>query len=366
MEREGRCVKALLKPLGWVYGAGIHVWELGWRVGLFRVEALSVPVISVGSLFAGGSGKTPLVAWLAGHLKGSGWHPVILSRGYGRRVKDPVVVTPDRLEAMDWEVCGDEPLLLSRQSGCPVAVHADRSLAWTVFQANGTADLVILDDGFQHRRIRRELDLVLIDGIAWFHHRDFLPAGLRREPMAALRRAGAVIVTKIERINHHQAIKREIRRYIGNRPIFHLDFSIRAFDYWNGRKLVRREPPREGWIAVASIAHPESFFQELRRQGFQLIHAIRRRDHAPWDEASVERLIRQCRRVDAERVVTTLKDWVKLRRYGLPVEVWVADYGVVEAFEHDGFLSYVMERVGGHRGTETRTGHGQDTDGTRG
>ncbi len=340
-------MKALLKPFGWMYGAGIQVWEFGWRVGFFRAETLPVPVISVGSIFAGGSGKTPLVAWLAGHLKGSGRHPVILSRGYGRRARYPVVVTPDRAETMDWEECGDEPLILSRQSGCPVAVHADRCLAWRAFQSNGTADLVILDDGFQHRRIRRVLDLVLIDGIAWFHYRDFLPAGLRREPLTALRRAGAVIVTKIERINHHQAIKREIRRYIGDRPIFHLDFSIRALDYWNGNRLIRVEPPREGWVAVASIAHPESFFRELRRQGYRLHQTIRRRDHAPWDEASVERLVRQCRRTGAERVVTTLKDWVKLRQYGLPVEVWVADYGVAEAFEREGFLRFVMERVGG-------------------
>ena len=185
---------APLLPASWLYGLGAWLHRSLYRRGLLRAAQLPCRVVSVGNLTVGGSGKTPSAAWLAHALAGRGHRVALASRGYGRRGGgEPLVVSDGRHVLSRAELAGDEPLLLAAHApGVPVLVARERALAgWRALAAFGT-EVLVLDDGFQHHRLRRDLDLVLFDGATGFGRGGCLPHGPLREPSRALRAADAV------------------------------------------------------------------------------------------------------------------------------------------------------------------------------
>ena len=167
----------VLRLLSWIYAGLLRFDRLLYRRGLRHVHRLRVPVVVVGNLVAGGTGKTPLTIALARDLAARGWKPGIVSRGYGRRSEEPVRVTP----SLPAEVCGDEPLLIARRTGLPVFVDADRVAAARRLVAEG-CNLIIADDGLQHRRLGRDIEIEVIDGERGHGNGRLLPAGPLREP----------------------------------------------------------------------------------------------------------------------------------------------------------------------------------------
>ena len=189
-----RMALAPLLPLSWLYGLGAYCHRSVYRCGLRRAVKRPCHVVSVGNLGVGGSGKTPTAAWLAASLRARGHKVAVASRGYGRRGGDEVVVVSDgRHVRARAEESGDEPLLLAAHApGVPVLVGRDRALAgWRALSAFGS-EVLVLDDGFQHHRIHRDLDLVLFDGATGFGRGGCLPHGPLREPAGALQAADAV------------------------------------------------------------------------------------------------------------------------------------------------------------------------------
>lgn len=258
---------------------------------------LRQPVISIGNLAMGGRGKTPVVASVARLLMELGERPAVLSRGYGRRTaEDGVVVVrdPEDLRA-DLDRSGDEPLMLARQlPGAAVLASADRYLAGCLAERQFGATVHVLDDGFQHLQLDRDVDVVIV-AREDVERPATLPAGRLREPLDTLIAASAILTADAD-VTIEAVPELEI-------PLFRLRRSLGA------------APPAEPVFAVAGIAGPERFLSDLRAAGWRVAGMMTFRDHYPYSRRDVARMVAAARTSGAASIVTTEKDHVRLLRF---------------------------------------------------
>jgi tetraacyldisaccharide 4'-kinase len=282
-------VSHLLTPLVPLYGAAVRAKNLAWDRGWRQPKRLQAPVVSIGNLSVGGSGKTPLTIRLAQLLTERGVAVDVLSRGYGRRSK----VVERVVAGGSAEQFGDEPLLIAQATGVPVFVGASRYRAGLVAEQGAVRPaLHLLDDGFQHRQLARDVDIVVLHRDDFYE--DLLPAGRLREPFSALSRAQIVAMRQEDR-----ELEPELRRR-----------GFGGMVWWMERRI---EVPRlSRAIAFCGIARQEEFFSGLRLAGVSMATTRAWRDHhryEPWDIAELIELQRQH---GAEAFLTTEKDWVRL------------------------------------------------------
>ena len=274
--------------------------RLAYAARIARAHRVGLPVIVVGNLTVGGSGKTPLVLWIAQELRARGFLPAIVSRGYGGAAEAPREATI----ASDPAEVGDEPMLLARRSGCPVWVGPDRVEAIARLRAqHPDANVLVLDDGLQHYALARDIEIAVVDGRG-FGNGFLLPAGPLREPPRRLRSVSAVIA--------HEIDKSQLLPHAGAKPVFamHLegDEAHRATDSRDRRSI--RTFAGERVHAVAGIGDPARFFRYLQARGLQPIeHPFA--DHHPFAAADLEF-------GDALPVLMTEKDAVKCKRFAKP------------------------------------------------
>lgn len=286
-----------LAPLTPLYAAGLALRELRLNQGWEAAQRLRWPVVSIGNLSTGGSGKTPLTIALARALTERGIQVDVLSRGYGRQSKLPALVSTGG----SAEAFGDEPLLMAREAGVAVYVAAERYQAGLMAEAarpdSGNPAVHLLDDGFQHRQLYRDLDVVLLDREDW---RDsLLPAGNLREPCKALRRAGVIAIPA-----ETPELESELK-------------TILKVWGWQGRvwRLRRKMeiPSVEGpVVAFCGIARPEQFFAGLEAGGLRIAARFAFRDHHRYSAADLKRLASAARTAGAGVLLTTDKDFVRL------------------------------------------------------
>jgi tetraacyldisaccharide 4'-kinase len=282
-------VSGALAALIPIYAAGVGARNLAYERGWARQRRLQGPVVSIGNLSVGGAGKTPLTIRLAQLLVERGVGVDVLSRGYGRRSREVERVRPDG-SAKEF---GDEPLLIARAAGVPVFVGADRYRAGLLAEAAGAGPVLhLLDDGFQHRQLARDVDIVVL------HRSDFrerlLPAGRLREGFSSLSRAQIIAMREEDR-----ELEGELRRRGSMQPV-----------WWMERRLEVPEVNRV--VAFCAIAREEEFFSGLRSRGVAVLAMRVWRDHHCYTEADVAELIELQRQHDAEGFVTTEKDLVRL------------------------------------------------------
>ncbi len=261
-----------------------------YRSGILPTSRLNHPVISVGNLTLGGTGKTPLVIALAERLRDSGFQPVILSRGYGRTSRGIVMA------GSNWEECGDEPFLMKqRLKNVPVVVGANRYEAGLAAERKSLGDVFILDDGFQHRRLYRDVDIVSIDPVEWATGELLLPAGRWREPKSAIARAHVACVQEMAGVDVPVLpIPSVIVRTVID-GLYKEDAAV-PVETLKGRAVT----------AFAGIAKPERFFAALESLGIRPLRRVRFRDHHHYSARDIEKL-------DGEVLITTEKDAVRLR-----------------------------------------------------
>jgi len=307
-----------------------------------RVRRLARPVISVGNLVVGGSGKTPLVAAIARLLVAAGEHPVILSRGYGRRrVADGVVVVSDgRSLQVPAEQSGDEPQMLARSlAGVPVLVSPDRYLAGSLAERRFGCTVHLLDDGFQHVQLARDINLLVMS--RGDLDESLLPAGRLREPIGAARAADALLVTGDE------DDAGMVSSSLGVTPAFRV-----LARQGEPRFILEPHTPPAGRrvVAVAGIARPARFFDALRAGGWDVAREIVFRDHH-WfsrrDLAAIERAAQSAR---ADLIVTTEKDAARLKAEDIahsPIPWGAVPLQVT--IEPPSFISWIEERLAAAR-----------------
>lgn len=309
---------ALLRGMLWLpsslFGAAVGVRDRLYGNGLLRSEQLPVRVISIGGITVGGAGKTPLVRHLARWLVERGQRVVILSRGYGRQGQGVAIVSDGSAVHLDWQSAGDEPFLLaSTLPGVPVIVGADRTAAGRVAIQELGATVLLLDDGFQHRRLARDRDIVVLDSTNPFGNGRLLPAGPLREPVTALRRAHAIVLTRVDqgealdpfheqvqKLNPAACITELMYRPSGVRSL--TDGTVQSIASLHGVPV----------LALSGIANPRSFEQTLEDAGATLLHRIRFLDHHPFSQHDLRSALRVADQAGARWVVTTEKDAVRL------------------------------------------------------
>lgn len=271
-----------MNPLSMLFEAGVAFRNALYDRGTLRVHKLARPVVSIGNISVGGSGKTPFVIALGELLKQRGIEFDVLSRGYGRSSAEIAVVDPGGSP----DQFGDEPLLITRKLQVPVIVGADRYHAGLLAEKKFSSRLHLLDDGFQHRRLYRDFDIVLLpkeDVTA-----ALLPVGRLREPLSALRRADAVVLAE---------------------PV---DLPQIEAHVWRVRRTVTLSAKGGKAIAFCGIARPGQFFEAMKGLGQEIAGKMIFRDHHRYQQTDVDRLLRLKNESGAEAFVTTEKDLINL------------------------------------------------------
>jgi tetraacyldisaccharide 4'-kinase len=335
----------LAAPLSPLYGAVVKARNRAFDAHSERAARLPCPVVSVGNLSTGGTGKTPLTLFLAQGLQEAGWGNAVVSRGYGgKRAVDPMDVQPQS----DPRQTGDEPLLMARRLG-PNRVVVGRKRYHASLRALDLVPrpkVILLDDGFQHRALHRDLDLLVVDGVRLWGNGRMLPLGDLREPMASAARAHALIVTRASRVKDRAVVESWWRDVGSGGPIFWVDFRIGALrGALGGARSPLPEAEAPPAFAWCGLGHPEAFFADLLVAGVPWVGTARFRDH---EIPSPRRFLLMQRRAQAEgatRLVCTEKDAVKLRplHYAvLEMPLLVAEQEVVGG---EALLGWILERL---------------------
>lgn len=298
-----------------LYGAGVKLRLQAYREGIFRRQSLPGFVVSIGNLTVGGTGKTPAVVMLSRWAIKQGFRVAVLSRGYGGRHKSKILEVSDgSCIKADQRDSGDEPYLLARKlSGVPVVISEKRYAAGLFAREKFKSDFFILDDGFQHLELRRNLDLVLIDAERPFGNGHLLPRGPLREPVEQLARADACIITRCGMQDPWVKLHSTLRNAFPEVKVFCADHLPKKVDFpflnethdpgiLDGKKVV----------AFAGIARPEVFKHTLDDLGAETLYFKGFKDHYKFRKDDVHKLIHIKEKLGACYIITTEKDWVRM------------------------------------------------------
>lgn len=322
---------ALGRPFSPLYSLAMRLREAGYRRGIFRSYRFEVPVISVGNLTMGGTGKTPMVQYLARLLQQHGLKPAIISRGYGGTASKAVNIVSDGTTLLlDAKLAGDEPRLLAETlPGIPVLTGIVRRLPARRAVEMG-ANVLILDDGFQHLPIQRDVNLVLFNTDRLAGNSRVFPGGELREPVAALRRATAFVMTGVNEANRERAhrFSELLQAKFPGIPVYYAGYQVDTLVSMQGSGSII--PMNQELIAgrrgfgFCGIAHPASFRTTASEHGLKLagFHAFA--DHQRYSESTLSRLFREAQSTDADYLLTTEKDLVKLAPFadGMPLPLY--------------------------------------------
>ena len=279
-----------MNPLTAAYGAASALRNIFFNRGLLSAHRLDRPVVSVGNLSVGGAGKTPFVIALGESLKARSVPFDVLSRGYGRSTRGVLIVDPHG-SAADF---GDEPLLIARRLQVPVVVGESRYQAGLVAERNFSSQLHILDDGFQHRSLARDFDIVLVTPND-FEDR-LLPSGRLREPLSSLTRADAIVLSANSAANCSAA---------GH-------VALKGKSIWRMRRDVSLSTPPQKPVCFCGIARPEQYFTQLRASGVVPAAEVAFRDHHRYTDHDIAQLLDERNRCGGDGFITTEKDAINL------------------------------------------------------
>lgn len=319
-EKESWQEKIFLAPLnilslfyGWVVAIRLFLYARGIK----SIKSLPAKVISVGNITLGGTGKTPLVICLAGMLQESSWSVSILSRGYKGNFSGKLRVVSNGQEILSSpEQAGDEAYLLAKKlPGCPVIISPDRYFSGLYALQNFKSKILILDDGYQHLSLKRDLNLLLIDAALPFGNGWLFPRGILREPINQLRRADAIILTKASSSDNILKLKEKLIKCDKEIPIFQADYVPGHIWIWGGETHPPEFLNNKRVFAFCGIGRPQSFKETLLRLQPQELKMEIFPDHHWYSEKEWQELLAKAMKNRAEILITTEKDWVRLKNF---------------------------------------------------
>ena len=336
-------MRFLLSPISKIFAAASGARSALYKKGVLKSFDLSSPVVSIGNLTVGGTGKTPLVRLVAERLAENGHRVCILTRGYKRANPNERVLVSDSEQILaDARTSGDEPFELARKLLGIAAVIADKNRIEAGFWAkeNLGATAFVLDDGFQHLRLKRNLDVVTIDATNPFGNGKLLPAGILREPLNALKRADLIVLTRADLSREISNLKSEIKKYNPNCPILLAKNEIKELKPLaeflnlpaktpNARNLENDSafpvPHFAFGMAFCALGNPAAFFRDLEKVSLKIVAAKSFPDHYAYQQTDFEEIEREARDVGAETLITTAKDGVKLGKIKFSLPCFVAE-----------------------------------------
>jgi tetraacyldisaccharide 4'-kinase len=336
-------LRFLLSPISRIFAAASVARSALYKREIFKSFDLGVPVVSVGNITVGGTGKTPLVRFVAEKLAANGHRVCILTRGYKRSNPNERVLVSDGEQILaDARTSGDEPFELAQKLLGIAAVIADKNRVEAGFWAKENLGVTafVLDDGFQHLRLKRNLDVVTVDATNPFGNGKLLPAGILREPLSALKRADLIVLTRADLNPKISNLKSEIKKYNLNCPILLAKNEITELKslakFFNlptktqdARNLEKesaiRNPQSAIGMAFCALGNPAAFFRDLEKVGLKIVAAESFPDHYAYRQADVEEIERKAREAGAEILITTAKDGVKLGKIKFSLPCFVAE-----------------------------------------
>ncbi|MGA8593156.1 MAG: tetraacyldisaccharide 4'-kinase [Bryobacteraceae bacterium] len=300
---HGIFARAVLAPLS-------ELWTLGGsikrRQDEARQERLPVPVVSVGGITLGGAGKTPFTNYLAKQFYDRGYRPAILTRGYRRRTPARNVILPAGAQ-ISPAITGDETQIFLRAGVAPVGIGANRVETGRLLMRHYEVDLFLLDDGFQHRKMHRDADIVVIDGLAPFGDRHVVPLGRLREPLDSLVRADAIVITRADNKLRFELLAKQVRQFNPHAPIFRLFTHPLQWRMCRQHASVAKLPFTRV-AAFCAIGNPQAFWNILSRIGLEVVYRWTFPDHHEYKPSELRRIASQAHGAGAQILVTTEKD----------------------------------------------------------
>lgn len=322
-----------------------------YRAGMLPIERVGVPVVSVGNITAGGTGKTPLVEWLARAVAAEGQRVCILTRGYGRTDAHRRVIVSDGARVLaEAREGGDEPRLLAeklQQLNVAVISDANRVAAarWAI--ENLRSEVFILDDGFQHLRLARDLNIVTLDATDPWGGMKLLPRGRLREPLRELKRADLIVITRAELAGNVEALRARAGSLSGGRTVLiartetlRLTSLATPHDEALAHETERISQPL---AAFCAIGNPEAFFAHARREGLTLTHARPFADHHVYTQSDIDDCVSEAVRHGAGALLTTAKDAVKLRALNFALPCYVLE--VALKFDDEQMMKIILQTI---------------------
>jgi tetraacyldisaccharide 4'-kinase len=352
---------ALGRPLSPVYSSLMKVRAWAYRRGYLTTRRLPCFVISIGNLSLGGTGKTPHVLAIANWLKSRGISPAVVSRGYGGRAgHGPLVASDGKSVLVFPRDAGDEPVMMAEAlSDIPVVVGSDRYAGGKLAVERFGVQAIVLDDGFQHMALFRDVDLVLLPAINFFGTRWVFPGGNLREPVSALSRATAILLTRAEGLSSadQEIGRRELQTMVPGRPVFLSEMRATRFLSMEGEVATPDALAGEPLFAVCALAGPEFFFAILENLKADLKGRVAFPDHYSYKRDDLSKLMAQAGKQGVKALVTTHKDRVKIepiwRELAVngeePLPIWVLE---IEARPEEGLWNMLEASLNiGKKGT---------------
>jgi len=297
-------VRLLLPILSFFYGIVIRSRNILYNIGLLRTHRVNKPVISIGNITVGGTGKTPLVIWLCRWLSGQ-MKTVVLTRGYKAATS----------QGETNQTYDDEPQILAKSCpGIKVVVNPDRVEGASEAIRKFGAEVLIMDDGFQRRRLTRDIDIVTIDATKPFGYSRLLPAGLLREPVGGLRRADAVIITRCDQVNEIQLkmIEKQIENITKDAILATTTHKVVIARLADGEGIIPEELKNKRIFAFCGIGNPHSFIATIQNLGCKVTGSKTFNDHHRYREEDIKEILFQSNKAYANLILTTQKDWTKI------------------------------------------------------
>ena len=360
--RQNGLTQTLLAPFGSLYSVIVRSRTKLYQTNRFQSYDLRAPVVSVGNITAGGTGKTPLVRFVAEKLAENGHQVCILTRGYKRvNPHERALVSNGKQILIDARTSGDEPFELARQLLGVAAVVADKNRVSAGFWAkeNLGSTAFVLDDGFQHLRLKRDLDIVTIDATNPFGNGRLLPAGVLRDPLSALKRADVFVLTRADLSLEISNLKLEIRKINPHCPILLAKNEIRQLkpitEFLNAHAKTQNSGNLKSnsasgvsyselkAAAFCAVGNPAAFFRDLEKVGLKIVATETFPDHYAYRKTDVEHIVQKSRENSAEILITTAKDAVKLEKINFDMPCFVAEAETV--FDNAEPLLKLLEKL---------------------
>ena len=318
--RKNALFYLVLTPLSWLFALVTSIRRFAYKEGFFKSYALPVPVIVVGNINVGGSGKTPVVMWLVAQLAKNGYRPAVISRGYGGNVKLPTSVNASSQASL----VGDEPVLIANRCDCPVWVGANRvEVATALLSAHPECNVIISDDGLQHYRLKRDFEIAVVDAEHYEKHARLLPAGQLREPLARLQKLDAIVCNgqKLVQQSNEDFYQMQL---VGEQfyNLANIETHAVAADFKH--KIIK---------AMAGIGKPARFFEHLRQLGLTFV-SVSFDDHYAFSAQDLAQ-------IDCDVLIMTEKDAVKCKPFAQP-QHWVLP---VEAHIDEKLLVLILNKL---------------------
>ncbi len=342
--------RKILFPLIPIYALIIAIRNWLFDKNIFKANKVSANIISIGNITVGGSGKTPAVIYLLNLLKTEGKKVGVLSRGYGRKTKGYLLVSDGNKILTSVDDCGDEIFLTVNECMVPGAVSENRFEGANKFINDTQIDTIVLDDAFQHRWIKRDIDLVICEQKFLIDEskliRTLLPAGNMREPFKSLNRADAIIINR--KFSEAVEIPNELKNYFENKKIFHAKYkTVNFVDVLKNAEYTVEEFIGQKSLLVSGIANPYSFINVLSQSKIDTQNRMIFRDHKNYDIKEVEEIRKKFYSTNSYSVLTTHKDAVKLSRYSKElddIDIFYLKIGL-DVEEKEEFKEFILSKL---------------------